>query len=166
MFTQTGYQCWCLTGAHVLLQQQFATRQGSPSQSVRGQHLMLTVLCQLHLAGLFVTFPTQLIAANLSVGKGEMMWRLFCCFPIVDCNGPEIDQSALVRYLSEACYYPTALLPSHRLTWSAIDDHHAKATLRHGPHKVSGVFEFDDEGRMVSMQSSDRYRYVCGAVCQ
>lgn len=91
-------------------------------------------------------------------GKGEMMWRLFCCFPIVDCNGPEIDQSALVRYLSEACYYPTALLPSHRLTWSAIDDHHAKATLRHGPHKVSGVFEFDDEGRMVSMQSSDRYR--------
>ena len=87
-----------------------------------------------------------------------MMWRLFCCFPLVDCTGTEIDQSALVRYLSEACYYPTALLPSHRLTWTAIDDHHAKATLIHGPHKVSGTFEFDDEGRMLSMTSNDRYR--------
>lgn len=76
----------------------------------------------------------------------------------MEVGGPEIDQSALVRYLSEACYYPTALLPSHRLAWTAVDDTHAKATLVHGQQKVSGVFEFNSVGQIVSMCSKDRSR--------
>ncbi|KAL0040803.1 hypothetical protein WJX79_005921 [Trebouxia sp. C0005] len=91
-------------------------------------------------------------------GKGEMFWRLFSCITLVDFGGAEIDQSALVRYLSEACYYPTALLPSHRLIWNAIDEKHAKATLIHGNHKVSGVFEFNEQGQIVAMCSADRCR--------
>ena len=92
------------------------------------------------------------------VGKGELFWRLFSCFTLVEVGGPEIDQSALVRYLSEACYYPTALLPSHRVRWSAIDGNHAKATLTHAQQKVSGVFEFNSVGQIVSMYSEDRSR--------
>lgn len=94
----------------------------------------------------------------LHAGKGELFWRLFSCFTLVEVGGPEIDQSALVRYLSEACYYPTALLPSHRVRWSAIDDKHAKATLVHAQQKVSGVFEFNSVGQIVSMCSEDRSR--------
>ncbi|KAL3139485.1 hypothetical protein ABBQ38_003810 [Trebouxia sp. C0009 RCD-2024] len=93
-------------------------------------------------------------------GKGELFWRLFSCFTLVDFGGPEIDQSALVRYLSEACYYPTALLPSHRLRWTAVDDNHAKATLMHAQQKVSGVFEFNSIGQIVSMCSEDRSRQL------
>ena len=91
-------------------------------------------------------------------GKGELFWRLFSCFTLVDFGGPEIDQSALVRYLSEACYYPTALLPSQRVKWTAIDDNHAKATLTHAQQKVSGVFKFNKIGQIVSMCSEDRSR--------
>lgn len=100
----------------------------------------------------------MVVKHKISAGKGEMFWRLFSCITLVDFGGAEIDQSALVRYLSEACYYPTALLPSHRLIWNAIDDAYAKATLIHGNHKVSGVFEFNEQGQIVTMCSADRCR--------
>ena len=87
-----------------------------------------------------------------------MFWRLFSCITLVDFGGPEIDQSALVRYLSEACYYPTALLPSKRLMWTPVDDTHAKATLISKEHKVSGTFEINAKGQIVSMASEDRCR--------
>jgi len=79
----------------------------------------------------------MVVKHKISAGKGEMFWRLFSCITLVDFGGAEIDQSALVRYLSEACYYPTALL---------------------GNHKVSGVFEFDEQGQIVTMCSADRCR--------
>lgn len=96
----------------------------------------------------------------MSAGKGNTLFRILSCFTVIDNDGLDLDQSNLVRYLSEACYYPTALLPSHRVRWSPVDSHHAKATLTHGKQQVSGVFEFDDEGRMVSMKSKDRCRYI------
>ena len=58
-----------------------------------------------------------------------MLWKLFNAITLVNFGGREIDQSALVRYLTEAVYFPTALLPSRTLRWEALDADSARATL-------------------------------------
>ena len=122
------------------------------------QYTLPTQVKGRHAAHTLNSVASIVIDDMILAGKGEMFWRLFSCITLVDFGGAEIDQSALVRYLSEACYYPTALLPSHRLMWNAIDEKHAKATLIHGNHKVSGVFEFNEQGQIVAMCSEDRCR--------
>jgi hypothetical protein len=42
------------------------------------------------------------------------------------CEG-EIARGELMRYLAEAAWYPTALLPSQSVQWEALDDHSATA---------------------------------------
>lgn len=56
-------------------------------------------------------------AFTLVAGKGNMLWKLLSAITLVDFGGPEIDQAGLSRYLSESVFFPTALLPSQRLTW-------------------------------------------------
>lgn len=97
-------------------------------------------------------------------GKGRVKGRLMSLFPLFDVHGPkELDSGALQRYLAEAVWFPTALLPSQGVTWQAIDDHKAKATLSDGENGVSLEFGFNDEGEIVSVYAPDRYREVSGA---
>jgi hypothetical protein len=42
---------------------------------------------------------------------------------------PEIAQGELMRFLAEAAWYPTALLPSQGVQWKAIDDFSAKGNF-------------------------------------
>ena len=96
-------------------------------------------------------------------GKGRVKGRFVSLFRIVDAHGTkELDSAALQRYLAEAVWFPTALLPSQGVTWQAIDDHKAKATLSDGNNSVSLEFGFNDEGEIVSVYAPDRYREVSG----
>jgi len=74
---------------------------------------------------------------------------------------PELDASALQRFLAEAVWFPTALLPSAGVTWRAVDDHSATATLTDRHTTVSLTFEFDATGDIVRM-TGDRYREEAG----
>ncbi|KAK9809546.1 hypothetical protein WJX73_000307 [Symbiochloris irregularis] len=91
-------------------------------------------------------------------GKGHMLWKLFSALTLVNFGGREIDQSALVRYLSEAVYFPTALLPSRTLRWEPLNDDSARATLVHGGLCVSAVFHFNARGQVVRLTTADRPR--------
>lgn len=71
--------------------------------------------------------------------------------------GAELDAGALHRYLAEAPWYPTALLPSDCLAWTAIDEHRAMATLTHGETSVSLEFRFNDAGEIVGMYTPARW---------
>ncbi|RLM59874.1 hypothetical protein DVK02_00810 [Halobellus sp. Atlit-31R] len=74
---------------------------------------------------------------------------------------PELNEAELMRYLAEAVWYPTALLPRAGVTWSAIDDETAAATIECGGVSASLTFTFDgDEVRTV--HSDGRYRRVDG----
>jgi hypothetical protein len=83
----------------------------------------------------------------------------FSFLPTERAMGPEMDRSALAAILSELPLTPTALLPSRRLTWEAIDDTQARATLHDRDLQVSGIFHFDELGRIRLFQTDDRYRY-------
>jgi hypothetical protein len=88
-------------------------------------------------------------------GRGEMRIELLSLVPVVDTSGPEIDQGSMVRYLGEMVWYPSAALEDF-VTWRAVDEQTAEATLHVGDRSVTALFEFDDEGRAVGLEA-DRY---------
>jgi hypothetical protein len=90
-------------------------------------------------------------------GQGMMRGAVFGAIPVVDAPPtPELAAGALQRYLGEAAWLPTALLPSQGVVWSVIDDSRARASLRVGPTSVSLDFHFDGEGRNISVFTPDR----------
>jgi hypothetical protein len=77
-------------------------------------------------------------------------------------GGADVAQGELMRFLAEAAWYPTALLPSQGVHWEAIDDVSARATLCDGPSRVSLVFEFDADGLVCGARACSRQRMVAG----
>lgn len=96
-------------------------------------------------------------------GHGSMQAAVFGAFSQVDQSArPQLDAAALQRYLAEAAWFPTALLPGMGVTWQAVDDHSALATLTDGSTTVSLTFRFDDRDLVVEVVG-DRYFEEDGA---
>lgn len=70
---------------------------------------------------------------------------------------PEVNSGSLHRYLAEAVWYPTALLPGGGLRWEPIGTTKALATLTHGGVSVSLEFRFDEQGDVASIYSPGRW---------
>lgn len=82
-------------------------------------------------------------------GRGALWARLGGVVPVADPTpGPALDEGELLRYLAEAPLYPTALLPGMGVTWTAIDDRSARATLEHRGTTASLVFHFNDQNEV------------------
>lgn len=89
-------------------------------------------------------------------GEGNMVVRLESAITLFDRAGQEIDQGASLRLLSDLVLLPGALLDERYVAWAAVDERHARATLRVGNSVVSGTFEFGDGG-LPSSFHSERY---------
>ena len=53
-----------------------------------------------------------------------------------------LSAGELMRFLAEAVWYPTALLPSQGVVWAAVSDQSATATLQDSGHCVTLLFRF------------------------
>lgn len=96
-------------------------------------------------------------------GEGLLQAKLFGLVPVVSQTGtPELAQGELMRFLAEAAWYPTALLPGQGVRWTAIDASQAKATLTDGATTVELVFTFDAAGLIETVRATGRYRDVDG----
>jgi len=96
-------------------------------------------------------------------GRGALRAKLFNTFTVADASGDkELDNGELLRYLAEAAWCPTALLPGEFLKWEAIDDHTALAILREGENEVRLQFHFNDEDEIVKA-IGQRHRQVNGS---
>lgn len=73
-------------------------------------------------------------------------------------GGAELSAGELYRFLAEAPWYPTALLPTDRLRWSAIDSHRASATLEKDGITVSVEFHFAESGEVSGIFATGRSR--------
>jgi hypothetical protein len=92
-------------------------------------------------------------------GEGRLTAKLMGLVPVAEMRGtPAVAQGELMRYLAEAPWYPTALLPSQGPQWQAIDDHSARATLTDGTTTVSLVFGFGADGLIETIESDARAR--------
>ena len=96
-------------------------------------------------------------------GAGMMRASLAGLVPLVNVHDtPGIATGALMRWLAEAPWYPTALLPGGRVTWSAIDDSTSLATAREKGTTVSLEFHFGPDGLVSSVFSAARPRDDAG----
>lgn len=77
-------------------------------------------------------------------------------------GGGDIAQGELMRFMAEAAWYPTALLPSQGVRWLPVDEHLARATLSDGELAVTLSFSFDDQGLMTACRADGRGRSVRG----
>ena len=80
-------------------------------------------------------------SGRLRCRRGILKASLFGLVPLVDeRDEEEMARGELMRFLAEAAWYPTALLPSQGVQWEGIDDSSAKATLRDGEVLLTLVF--------------------------
>jgi hypothetical protein len=80
-----------------------------------------------------------------------------------DAGSPQIDSGSLHRFLAEAVWYPTALLPSSKLQWSGIDATRALATLTEHGVSVSLEFRFAETGEVTGIYAPARWAKFSGS---
>lgn len=90
------------------------------------------------------------------VGSGQV--KLLSTVTVAsDRNRPELNAASLHRYLAEAVWYPTALLPSAGVQWRPVDDRRAVATLSDLGNTVSLEFRFNDLAEVVGIHTEGRW---------
>ena len=76
----------------------------------------------------------------------------------------DIARGELMRYMMEAAWYPTALLPSQGTKWSAADETSADATMVDGGISMTMRFTFGAGGLIESVRADARGAMVGGKV--
>jgi hypothetical protein len=103
-------------------------------------------------------------------GEGMLHPAVLGLFTLANLRGADpapggVAQGELLRYFAEAAWYPTALLPSQGVRWTAVDDNAAMATLRDGPVTATLLFRFAaDTGFVESVRAEARGRTVGKAI--
>lgn len=91
-------------------------------------------------------------------GRGRMTIAAASLVPLVDADGPAIDQGTLLRFLAEIVWFPSAALSPY-LRWEAGDDTSARATMTYRGVIGTALFHVDAEGRFVRLTAQ---RYMGG----
>lgn len=95
-------------------------------------------------------------------GEGATKGKVGGILTIVDMHGTlEMASAALLRWLAEAPWYPTALLPRPGLAWTPIDASRARVTLTDRSTTVSLDVRFGRAGEIVE-SAARRHREVEG----
>jgi len=89
-------------------------------------------------------------------GRGDMRVVLESSITLFDRAGPELDQGAALRLLSELVLLPGAWLDERYVSWAPIGARRARASLRVEATVVSGEVEFGDDG-LPRTFSTERY---------
>jgi hypothetical protein len=91
-------------------------------------------------------------------GTGSGRVSLLSAFTVsADAGTAEMNSGSLHRYLAEAVWYPTALLPSAQLKWTEIDGTKALATLTVRGVSVSLEFRFAESGEVTGIYTPGRW---------
>jgi hypothetical protein len=97
---------------------------------------------------------------SYSAGHGRMLIKAASLLNVVDASDDKIAHGAMLRYLAESIWFPSAAL-SPLIQWEAIDAAHAKATLHHAGRVAEAVFSFDDHGHVLGIRAE---RYLGGGI--
>jgi hypothetical protein len=90
-------------------------------------------------------------------GEGRVHAAVLGLFTMADVHGGgEIARGELMRFLAEAAWYPTALLPSQGVNWDAVDERSANATFADGGLALTLLFKFNDADLIESVRAEVR----------
>lgn len=94
-------------------------------------------------------------------GSGILRAALQGLIEVGHTEGPgEIAQGELMRFLAEAAWYPTTLLPSSGVSWEQLGSRSARATLIDHGHRAILLFEFNADGLIETVTAEQRGRLV------
>lgn len=111
---------------------------------------------------LFPGFPVQVHDAYVA-GEGVLRPSLLRLFSLGGVRGTgDIARGELMRWLAEAVWYPTALLPSQGVEWQAVNASSAQAKLRDGPIELIMLFRFGEDGLVSGIRVEARGGQVGG----
>jgi hypothetical protein len=94
------------------------------------------------------------------LGQANMFAKLAGLFTIFDVRGEELNQGAMLRYLSEMIWFPAALLGDN-ISWQEVDRYSAQVQFMDKGNTVSGTMFIDEEGRVTNF-TTFRYREMDG----
>jgi len=153
-----------VTGARIEWDGEFSMRPGRWSAFTATQHYRVHPPGFVWDARIWMTgILPVLVRDSYADHEGSLRAAIGGIVKVADSRGTvEIAQGELLRYLAEAVWFPTALLPSAGVTWSAIDDDSATARLSDGVTTVSLDAHFGTTGEIESL-SAIRPREVRGA---
>lgn len=86
--------------------------------------------------------------------KGGLTATIFSLINVVDAKGENYNQGELLRWLSESVWFPTNLLPSENLKWTAIDSFSANLTFNYNGLSLFYFINFNEEGEIVQMENA------------
>ena len=90
-------------------------------------------------------------------GAGSMLAKVMGLITVADSHDkPALAIAALQRYLGEAVWFPTALLPSQGVKWESINEARARATISGGGVTTSLEFRFGADDLIASAYASER----------
>jgi hypothetical protein len=92
-----------------------------------------------------------------SRGKGTLRPSVMGWFKLGDMADTEsLAQGELARYVAEAPWYPTALLPSQGVHWQAIDDRRARFTFYDGDISITCLVIFNADHLIETLRVENR----------
>jgi hypothetical protein len=98
-------------------------------------------------------------------GVGTLHPSLMGLFALTHQTGTgDIARGELMRYMMEAAWYPTALLPSQGTLWQAVDAVSADATMVDGDIRLTMRFTFGADGLIESARANARGALMDGKV--
>lgn len=98
------------------------------------------------------------VTDSLIDGQGSGLVSLQSAFPLTRAGpSPEMDSGSLHRFLAEAVWYPTALLPSASLQWAPLAPDRSLATLTIGEIRVQLEFRFGSTGEVSGIHATGRW---------
>lgn len=90
-------------------------------------------------------------------GEGVLFGKIAGLITVIDMpRDRELARGELMRWLAEAAWYPTALLPSSGVRWTAVDDSTADATMGDGGIELTLRFRFGPDGLIESVHADSR----------
>ena len=141
----------------------FRLAKDKPWMSVYAEQIYTTNPPGFQWRAWFKLFGMPIMSAQdtYKAGQAHMFGILAGLFTVFDARGPELLQGAMLRYLQEMMWFPTAYL-SDAISWRGVDDHAVDVTFSDGAEQVTGRLYFDDAGRLISFVA-DRYRENAGS---
>jgi len=91
-------------------------------------------------------------------GDGNMLIKLNSSITISDAWNIEMNKSGLFRYLSEAVFFPTSLLPNKDLQWNILDTNTAEIKFSDKGNSVVAKVFFSENGTIKKMETYDKFR--------
>ena len=98
---------------------------------------------------------SMFVARDMYLGnEGRLIATILSTFNVVDIHGKQqYDEGELLRWLSESVWFPTNLLPSQNLQWTAINSVSAKLTFTYEGLSLFYILTFNNQGEIVQMET-------------